>query len=129
MTPAEREEFLRAPRTAVLATTRADGSPHVVPVWFTWDGQAFHILTGRGSVKHRNVVRTGRAALCVDQRDGVYVYVTAEGRAEIVDGVTREDRLALWTHYEGPERGRESVDKSPDMDLVMIVLQPDRWLS
>ena len=34
--PAEVEEFLREPHPAVVATLRADGSPHSVPTWYDW---------------------------------------------------------------------------------------------
>ena len=38
MTEAERRAFLtHGTRTGKLATVRADGSPHVVPIWFTLD--------------------------------------------------------------------------------------------
>lgn len=63
MTPEQRDSFLREPRTAVLSTLRSDGSIHAVPVWFRWDGERFRILTGRDSVKRRNLARDARATL------------------------------------------------------------------
>ena len=61
---------------ATLTTLRADGSPHVVPVGFTWDPDAgvVRITTNDGSVKRKNAERLGpdgtppRAAVC--QVDG-----------------------------------------------------------
>ena len=32
------EAFMREPMLASVATVRPDGSPHVVPAWFEWDG-------------------------------------------------------------------------------------------
>jgi hypothetical protein len=41
MTPEEYRAFLlERPRTAKLATVRADGRPHVAPIWFDLDGDA-----------------------------------------------------------------------------------------
>jgi nitroimidazol reductase NimA-like FMN-containing flavoprotein (pyridoxamine 5'-phosphate oxidase superfamily) len=41
MSEAERRAFLtHGTRTGKLATVRADGSPHVVPIWFTLDHAA-----------------------------------------------------------------------------------------
>lgn len=40
MTPEEYRAFiLEGTRTAKLATVRADGRPHVAPVWFLLDGE------------------------------------------------------------------------------------------
>lgn len=39
MNPAEARAFLlERPRTAKLASVRADGRPHVAPIWFDLDG-------------------------------------------------------------------------------------------
>ena len=35
------EEFLRGAQVAALSTVRPDGRPHVVPVWYEWDGKEF----------------------------------------------------------------------------------------
>lgn len=128
MTTDDREAFLRQPRTAVLATTGRDGRIHAVPVWFRWDGEVFRIITERGSVKHRNVVRVPRAALCIDDRER-FTYVTAEGAVTVQDSVTYEERLALHTLYRGPERAKEVVDRGGHERMVLLLLRPERWLS
>ena len=59
--------FLGERHLATLTTLRADGSPHVVPVGFTYDPQTrlARVITGGGSVKARNAARPGAvAALC-----------------------------------------------------------------
>jgi PPOX class probable F420-dependent enzyme len=124
----EREVFLREPRTAVLATVTGDGRAHAVPVWFLYEGGVFRIITGRGSAKHRNVLRTGRASLCVDERDGRFRYATAEGPVVVEDPVTYEQRLALHTHYRGAEAAKAIVDRGGHEEMVTLVLTPARWL-
>lgn len=48
MTGDEYRDFLvEGTRTAKLATSRPDGSPHVVPVWFVMDGEDLIFTTGR----------------------------------------------------------------------------------
>jgi PPOX class probable F420-dependent enzyme len=126
---AEREAFLRKPHTAVIATVDPHGRAHAVPVWYLWDGSVFSIVTGRDSAKLRHIQRTGRASLCVDQRDGRFVSVTAEGPVGVADKVTREDRLALHTHYLGPEEAQRRVASSSAHEgMVMLTLTPERWL-
>jgi PPOX class probable F420-dependent enzyme len=46
-----------------LATTRADGSPHVVPLWFVWREEAVYVSCRRASATWRNVERDPRVAL------------------------------------------------------------------
>jgi PPOX class probable F420-dependent enzyme len=128
MEPSERDAFLRGPHTAVLSTLGRDGRVHAVPVWYLYEGGVFRILTGRGSVKHRNVERTGRATLCVDQRSGGFRYVTAEGPVTIDATVSREERLALHVHYRGPDDARRVVDRGGHEGLVRLTLTPERWL-
>lgn len=93
--------FVTERHLATLTTLRADGSPHVVPVAFTWDSDAglLRITTKRGSMKAANARRRGpegsapRAAVC--QVDGGR-WMTLEGTievdedpAEVADAVVR----------------------------------------
>ncbi len=124
----ERESFLTEPRTAVLATVGPNGMAHAVPVWFRYCDGTFRIITERGSQKHRNIERTGRATLCVDERDGALRYVAVEGPVDVVDAVTPDDRLALYTHYRGRDRAEKAVAKGGHERMVMLLLRPQRWL-
>ena len=61
MSDAEYRDFVTAEtRTAKWATTRRDGRPHVVPVWFVLEGDDLLITTGSKSVKGRAVLREPR---------------------------------------------------------------------
>ena len=64
--PATALEFLRERHLATLTTLRKDGSPHVVPVGFTWDDEAglARIITGGDTTKAANAMRGGRAVVC-----------------------------------------------------------------
>lgn len=69
LTP-EQLVFLTERHLGTLATIRPDGTPHVVPVAFTWDdaeGSAW-ITTQDGTAKVRNITRddaaSHRGALC-----------------------------------------------------------------
>ena len=81
---ADQLDFVTHRRLATLTTLRADGTPHVVPVAFTWDAGAgrARITTRVTSVKASNVERavtagaSARAALC--QFDGQR-WLTLEG--------------------------------------------------
>ncbi|MFF5566912.1 PPOX class F420-dependent oxidoreductase [Streptomyces sp. NPDC012623] len=96
-------------RTGKLSTVRADGSPHIAPIWFVLDGDDLVFNTGRTTVKGRNLLRDGRVALCVDDECPPFSFVVIQGRAE-----TDEDpeQLLTWStriaaRYMGEEQARE----------------------
>jgi PPOX class probable F420-dependent enzyme len=66
LSPEEIDEFLAAQRTARLATSGPDGTPHVVPLWFVWVGGALYVNTTRGNRSVRNLEGNPRAAATVD---------------------------------------------------------------
>lgn len=84
MTEPEWREFLTAgTRTGKLATTRRDGRPHVVPIWFVLDGDDLIFNTDAKSVKGRSLARTGWASVCVDDDQPPYSFVTVSGPVKI----------------------------------------------
>jgi PPOX class probable F420-dependent enzyme len=93
--PPEVEAFMSERHLATLTTLRPDGSPHVVPVGFTWDPQAclVRIITFAPSRKVRNLDSGDdgvppRAVVC--QVDGGR-WLTLEGPATVTD---EPDRVA-----------------------------------
>lgn len=68
--PQETLAFLREYHLASLTTLRADGSPHVVPVGFSYDDESrtVRVITFASSQKYVNALRGGRAV--VSQVDG-----------------------------------------------------------
>ena len=76
--------FLVERHLATLTTLRADGSPHVAPVGFSYDSDAgvVRVITCASSAKARNAALGCRAAVC--QVDGAR-WATLEGVARLVD--------------------------------------------
>lgn len=100
--------LLEGTRTAKLATTRRDGQPHVVPVWFTLDGDDVIFATGADSVKGRALRRDGRASLCVDDERPPYAFVAIEGHATIT--TDRDDLLHWATRIGGRYMGEDKAE-------------------
>jgi PPOX class probable F420-dependent enzyme len=55
MTPDEVTKLLAQETVGVLATTRADGTPHAVPIWTTILGDTIYVGTGDRSAKARHL--------------------------------------------------------------------------
>jgi len=120
-------EFLRLANVAALATVRPDGRPHVVPVWYEYDGKEFVISTLRGTQKLKNITSKGFAVLSIYTQDLPYRQITVQGTARAgspIDNVWRE-RVA--TRYLGETAGRAYVRESGDWDVVAIHVMPIRW--
>jgi PPOX class probable F420-dependent enzyme len=76
-------DFLTERHLATLTTLRRDGSPHVVPVGFTYDAseRIARVITSGESVKARNAGRPGAvAAIC--QVDGAR-WLTVSGPVRV----------------------------------------------
>jgi len=87
-------EYLTEGRLGRLATVGADGTPHVVPVGLSYDRELDAIdVRGRaleGTKKYRDVERTGRAAIVIDDLASTEPWrprgVEIRGRAEAIGG-------------------------------------------
>ncbi|MEV6962499.1 PPOX class F420-dependent oxidoreductase [Streptomyces sp. NPDC051207] len=96
-------------RTGKLSTVRADGSPHVTPIWFLLDGNEVVFTTGRSTVKGRNLARDGRVALCVDDDRPPFDFVVLQGRARLSEELAEVRHWAarIGARYMGEERAEE----------------------
>jgi PPOX class probable F420-dependent enzyme len=77
--PAHVTAFLTERHLATVTTLRPDGTPHVVPVGFTWDGTIARVITS-GTSRKAVHADGGRVALC--QVDGRR-WLTLEGKAVV----------------------------------------------
>jgi PPOX class probable F420-dependent enzyme len=75
------ERTLAATRSIWVSTTRPEGRPHAMPVWFIWDDGSIYFITGRASQKAKNLAR--QPAIVVHTGDGDDVIIV-EGVVEIV---------------------------------------------
>ncbi|WP_405557705.1 PPOX class F420-dependent oxidoreductase [Streptomyces sp. NBC_01171] len=96
-------------RTGKLATVRADGSPHIAPIWFLIDGDELVFNTGEETVKGRNLARDPRVALCVDDDRPPFSFVVLNGQARLSEDLDEIRRWAtrIAARYMGEDRAEE----------------------
>ncbi|MCU0491447.1 MAG: PPOX class F420-dependent oxidoreductase [Chloroflexaceae bacterium] len=80
-----RQFLLERPRTASLATVRADGRPHVAPIWFDLEGDTMLFTTWHTTVKARNMRHNPCVSLSVDDETPPFAFVLLEGEAHLGD--------------------------------------------
>jgi len=83
------DAFLAEPRNVVVAVIRREGSPHLSPNWFYWDGQRFYVSTTRHRAKYAIFRRDSRVELLVDDCTG-HRAVLVRGTAEIREDIAAE---------------------------------------
>jgi general stress protein 26 len=72
---------LETARNVWLATVRANGRPHLVPIWFVTHADRWYLCTAPGSVKARNLSVNPNLALALEDGDTPYI---VEGQARPV---------------------------------------------
>ena len=78
------DQRLRSEPIIWLSSVRPDGRPHLVPVWFLWDGATILIFSQPNNQKIRNIRHSPNVTLALDSVGGDDV-VIIEGRAELID--------------------------------------------
>ena len=107
---------------ATLTTLRPDGTPHVVPVGFTWDPEAglVRIITFAPSRKVRNLRASPGARAVVCQVDGGR-WLAFEGPATVTDEPERvaEAVRRYAARYRQPGERADRVAIEIEVDRVL----------
>jgi PPOX class probable F420-dependent enzyme len=76
-----------------------DGSPHVAPVWFDYDGTYILIDSAKGRIKDKNIRRDPRVGIDILDPDNPYrhlsirgrvVEITEKGADELIDKLSKK---------------------------------------
>ena len=112
--------FLSEYHLASLTTLRPDGSPHVVPVGFSYDAEknVVRVITFPSSVKYKNALRGGRAV--VSQVEGGR-WLSLEGTGSGTSDPTRvAAAVAGYTaRYRQPKEREDRVAIEIVVDRVL----------
>lgn len=118
-------------RTAKLSTVRANGSPHIAPIWFLLDGDDLVFNTGKETVKGRNLARDGRVALCVDDDRPPFGFVVLQGHAELIEDIEQVRHWAtrLGGRYMGEDRAEEFGRRNGVPGELLVRVRIDKVLA
>jgi PPOX class probable F420-dependent enzyme len=115
-------EFLRNPYYAVVATLRADGSPHQTVVWVDTDGEDVLFNTAEGRAKPRHMRANPFVSLTVVDPQNGYHWVAVTGKAELshegadahIDSLAKKYLNADSYPFRKPEEQRVIVRVHPE---------------
>ncbi|GAA1071739.1 pyridoxamine 5'-phosphate oxidase family protein [Nocardiopsis exhalans] len=108
-------------RNVWLCTLRADGSPHVVPVWFVYLRERWWIGVCTASVKVRNALRDPRVSLALEDGDAP---VVAQGLVTVHERFPGDVLAAFHDRYDWDPRTPYGAD--PRRSLLEVGVT--RWL-
>ena len=109
---------------AHLATLMPDGSPHVTPVWWDFDGAHIRINSAKGRLKDKNMRREKRVALSIQDPDNAYRYLAIRGEVvEITENGADAHIDALAKKYLDKDR---YPFRTPGEVRVQYKIRPDK---
>jgi len=109
LTRPEVQDLLDQPVLARLATAHPlTGQPHVVPVWFAWDGESLWISSFSNTRKVRELKANPLCSVLIEPAPGQNTLqaVLFEGPAEIITAPEHflvEMATRIYTRYLGPD--------------------------
>jgi PPOX class probable F420-dependent enzyme len=124
-----REFVTERPRTAKLGVVRADGRPHIAPIWTDLDDDGTVVFnTGKETIKGKAILRDPRVCLCFDDETPPFAFVIIDGTAEVSE---EPAELLHWAtriaaRYMGAERADEYGMRNAVPGELLVRVRPDR---
>jgi PPOX class probable F420-dependent enzyme len=125
-----RNFLLQGTFTGKLGTINKNGTPHIVPIWYTVDEENNIIFnTGDNSAKAKNIRRDNRVRLCVDDQTPLFSFVTIDGIAEIIS--SEPSKVYKWakiiaSRYMGYNRAEEYGRRNSTEGELLIKIKPTK---
>lgn len=123
-------ERLSADLIIWLGTVRPDGRPHMVPVWFDWDGETITIFSKPDNQKVRNLRHDPRVIIAVDDTQGGSDVVLLEGEATLPEQAAKEVVTPAYgqKYREGMKHLGLSADQMVAEYSQVIRVRPTRFM-
>jgi PPOX class probable F420-dependent enzyme len=131
LSPAARiDGLLRSESTVWLSTVSAEGTPHLVPIWFSWDGDRLFIASKPHAKKVRNLRANPRLMIALGEPDDDFDVGLVEADAELPDATTADllppDHLAKYAR----QMRQMGIDPAEYVETYSqpILIRPTRFL-
>ncbi len=79
------DRLLRDEPVVWLSSVRPEGGPHLVPIWFSWDGRQILIASKPHAQKIRNLRANPNVMLALGEAEDDFDVGLLEGRASLLD--------------------------------------------
>tara|TARA_Y100000590_G_scaffold411475_1_gene505564 strand:- start:314 stop:721 length:408 start_codon:yes stop_codon:yes gene_type:complete len=118
------ETLLNGKNLVFLATTMADGSPQVTPVWGNFENSYILINTAEGRLKHKNILRDPRVAISVVDSTNPLDMTSIRGKVvDILPDYDYKHADFLTKQY----MGRDTYPfKQPGEKRIILKIEPEK---
>jgi PPOX class probable F420-dependent enzyme len=121
--------MLTGERVVWLSTVRPDGTPHLVPTWFWWDGRDIVVFSKPGAAKVRNLRANPRLMVAVGDPGDDFSVGLIEARAVIADGPAAVPDEFFDKYASELGRGGLVPDTFRELYTQTIRIAPTRFLA
>jgi PPOX class probable F420-dependent enzyme len=112
-----------------LSSVRPDGSPHLLPLWFTWDGDTILVYSKPGAQKVRNLRASPRVMVAVGAPTPSFDVELIEAVAELEPPATERLPETFRRKYAGlMARAGITAERFAAVYSQPIRIRPTRWL-
>lgn len=118
-------DLLDQRNNAIAAINRPQGGPHLSPVWFLWDGDAFYFRIAKSTAKYRNLKRDRAMSLMIMDSAG-FRYLTAYGQAQMLETNPADVAARIVERYYAPHLAPHKMPQGPEPDVVTVKLRPEK---
>lgn len=120
------QQLLGSRQPAHLAYSWSDGTPRVIPIWFTWTGEQIVFGTPMKAPKVRALQDRPDVSVSIDDA-GAWPYkallVRGTASVEMLDDVAPEYAQAA-DRYFGPEQGKAWVSQLAGQPMARVAVTP-----
>ena len=122
--------FLSGIKMAVMATINSDGSPHLSPNWYYYDGEQLFFVTTKERKKFYNLKRDQRMSVCVYEPPLASDYVVVQGTASVDDLVPTSKlwgiaRLVIERYVDAADVDNY-IERWKTEPRILVTIAPDK---
>ena len=123
-------EFLAGIKMAVMATINYDGSPHLSPNWYYYNGEQLFFVTTKERKKFFNLKRDQRMSVCVYEPPLASDFVVVQGTSTIDDLVPTSElwgtaRLVIERYVDADDVDAY-VERWKTEPRILVTITPDK---
>jgi PPOX class probable F420-dependent enzyme len=131
MSPEQIDDFLAAPRHAIVAAQTTTGAPRLSPIWYVFEESRLYFSTLVRSAKCRQLRQDPRISICVDGAHPDARFVSIYGKAEILgeDSPWRDElewRITRRYHESDEAARRYEAELPGEGPSVLVVVSPEQ---
>jgi PPOX class probable F420-dependent enzyme len=124
--PQEIAAYLAASHIAVVPTISRNGTPHLTPNWYRYDGRVFTVMTRKDRLKYRHLQRDPRISVCIDDPPVASNYLVSAGTATCDDRDIWDEARRIIARYRAPAEVDDYLARWKTELRVLITVTSER---